>query len=171
MSQSQSNNFSVSNIFRKSRPSEKVALALSTCFGIGLLPLAPGTFATMAAAPLILGLNILGIWYSVFALVAVTVIAVWASNLSCVLIGRNDPQEVVIDEIAGFLVTMLLVPPTWLALGTGFVLFRVFDIVKPYPIKKVERWRGGFGIVMDDLLAGFYANLCVRIILSLLDAM
>ena len=124
----------------------------------------------MAAAPLILGLNILGIWYSVFALVAVTVIAVWASHLSCVLIGRNDPQEVVIDEIAGFLDTMLLVPPTWLALATGFVLFRVFDIVKPYPIKKVERWRGGFGIVMDDLLAGVYANLCVRIILFLLNA-
>jgi len=64
---------------------------------------------------------------------------------------------------------MFLLPHTWLALALGFMLFRFFDIIKPYPVKKVERFKGGFGIVLDDLLAGFYANLGVRIILFILD--
>jgi phosphatidylglycerophosphatase A len=169
MSKSQPDNLSVPDIFRKSGFSEKAALALSTWFGTGLLPVAPGTFATIATAPLILGLNILGIWYSVLAVVSISVVAVWVSDVSEDLLHRKDPPEVVIDEVAGFLVTMFLLPHTWLALAVGFVLFRFFDIIKPYPAKKVERFRGGFGIVMDDLLAGFYANLCVRIILFLLD--
>jgi phosphatidylglycerophosphatase A len=169
MSKSQSDNLSVLDIFRRSGFTKKTALALSTWFGTGLLPVAPGTFGTIATAPLILGLNILGIWYSVLALVSITAIAVWVSDVSQDLLDRKDPPEVVIDEVSGFLVTMFLLPHTWLALAMGFVLFRFFDIFKPYPVKKVEKFRGGFGIVMDDLLAGFYANLCVRMILFLLD--
>jgi phosphatidylglycerophosphatase A len=72
---------------------------------------------------------------------------------------------VVIDEVAGLLVTMFLVPLSWLALGLGFTLFRFFDILKPYPVRQAERLRGGLGIVMDDLLAGLYAHICLRIIL------
>lgn len=169
MSKSQSDNFSVLVTFRKSCFSEKAVLAMSTWFGTGLLPAAPGTFATIATVPLILGLNILGIWYSILVLISITVVAVWVSDLSQHLLNRKDPPEVVIDEVAGFLVTMFLLPHTWLAFVVGFVLFRFFDIIKPFPVKKVERIRGGFGIVMDDLLAGFYANLCARIILFLLD--
>ncbi len=169
MSKIQSDNFSVPDIFRRSGFSEKAALALSTWFGTGLLPVAPGTFGTIATTPLILGLNILGIWYSALALVSISAIAVWVSDVSQDLLDRRDPPEVVIDEVAGFLVTMFLLPHTWLALAMGFVLFRFFDILKPYPVKQVERIRGGFGIVMDDLLAGFYANVGVRIILFLLD--
>ena len=77
----------------------------------------------------------------------------------------SDPSEVVIDEVAGFLLTMFLLPLSWLTLGLGFILFRVFDILKPYPIKQAEKLRGGLGIVMDDLVAGIYAHLCVRLIL------
>lgn len=144
-------------------------MALSTCLGIGLLPVAPGTFGTIATVPLILGLNILGIWYSLLALVIISSIAVWVSGLSQILLDRKDPPEIVIDEVAGFLVTMFLLPHTWPAIAIGFVLFRFFDIIKPYPIKKVEILRGGFGIVMDDLLAGVYANVGMRIILLLLN--
>ena len=169
MSKSQSDNFSVRDVFRRSGFSEKTALALSTWFGTGLLPVAPGTFGTLATLPLILGLNALGIWYNVLALVTVAGVAIWASDWSQDLLDTNDPPEIVIDEVAGFLVTMFLLPHTWLALALGFILFRFFDIIKPYPVKKVERFKGGFGIVMDDLLAGFYANLGVRIILFLLD--
>jgi phosphatidylglycerophosphatase A len=169
MSKFQSDNFSTLDIFRKSGFSEKAVLALSTWFGTGLLPIAPGTFGTIAAVPLILALNILGIWYSVIALILITAVAVWVSNVSQDLLDRKDPPEVVIDEVAGFLVTMFFLPHTWPALAMGFALFRFFDIIKPYPVKKIEGFRGGFGIVMDDLLAGFYANLCVRVILFLLD--
>lgn len=165
MSKLQSDNFSLKETFRKSDFSGKIALVLSTWFGTGLLPVAPGTFGTLATVPVVLGLSCLGIWYSVFALITITGIAVWSSNLSRQLLGRNDPSEVVIDEVAGFLVTMFLVPRAWLPLCSGFILFRFFDILKPYPIKKVERLKGGYGIVMDDMLAGLYAHLGVRIIL------
>jgi len=72
---------------------------------------------------------------------------------------------VVIDEVAGFLVTMLLLPISFVNMGLGFILFRFFDIVKPWPVRQAERLKGGFGIVVDDLLAGVYAHLCLRGIL------
>ena len=165
MSTSQSDNFSLLDIFRKSSLSGKTALALSTWFGSGLLPVAPGTFGALAAVPLVLVLNTIGMWYSALGLVIVTGIAIWASNLSRDLLGREDPPEVVIDEVAGFLVTMFLLPRSWLALGLGFILFRFFDIIKPYPVKRLEKIQGGLGIVIDDLMAGLYANFAVRIFL------
>ena len=98
-------------------------------------------------------------------MVVVVVIAIWTAGRSQDLLGRNDPSEVVIDEVAGFLLTLFLLPCSWLSLGSGFVLFRLFDILKPYPVRQSESLRGGFGIVMDDLLAGLYAHLGVRILL------
>jgi phosphatidylglycerophosphatase A len=81
---------------------------------------------------------------------------------------RTDPPEIVLDEVSGFLVAMFLLPVTWLTLALAVLLFRLFDIVKPFPIGYVEkRLRGGAGVVMDDLLAGMFANLCVRGILLL----
>jgi phosphatidylglycerophosphatase A len=73
----------------------------------------------------------------------------------------------VIDEVAGLLLALFLVPPTAVVLFGGFLLFRVFDILKPFPIGRVEKWRGGLGIVADDLVAGLYANLCLRLLLFL----
>ena len=81
------------------------------------------------------------------------------------LTGRNDPSEVVIDEVAGFFAATFFLPPSLLVMALGFVLFRFFDILKPYPIRRLEALKGGWGIVMDDLLAGLYANLGLRIIL------
>jgi len=104
---------------------------------------------------------------ALFALVVVTVVAIWASDRTQELLGRTDPSEVVIDEVAGFLVTMLLLPTSWVNMGLGFVLFRFFDIAKPWPVRQAERLKGGFGIVVDDLLAGVYAHLCLRGILLL----
>jgi phosphatidylglycerophosphatase A len=119
----------------------------------------------MAAVPLILLPNYFGEWYGVFALVVVTVVAIWASGRTQGLLGRKDPSEVVIDEVAGFLVTMLLLPISLVNVGLGFILFRFFDIVKPWPVRQSERLKGGVGIVVDDLLAGVYAHLCLRGIL------
>jgi phosphatidylglycerophosphatase A len=106
--------------------------------------------------------------YNAFALVIVIVVSIWAAGRYQKLSGQNDPPKVVIDEVAGFSLTMFLLPLSWPILGLGFVLFRFFDILKPYPIRHLERLKGGFGIVMDDLLAGLYTHLSLRIILVLL---
>ena len=107
-------------------------------------------------------------WIRPFILAITVGIAIWTAGRSQDLLGRNDPSEVVIDEVAGFLVTMFLLPSTWLTLGLGFVLFRVFDVLKPYPVRQAESLRGGLGIVTDDLLAGLYAHLGVRILLVII---
>jgi len=159
------------DIFRKSGFSGKTALVLSTWFGSGCLPIAPGTFGTLAAVPLILVLNNFRIWYSAITLLIVVGIAVWSAGLTQDLLEKKDPSEIVIDEVAGFLLATALLPFSWLSFGLVFFLFRFFDILKPYPIKHLERLRGGIGIVMDDLLAGLYACAGTWVILLLRDAL
>jgi phosphatidylglycerophosphatase A len=165
MSKSRSDKFTIWSTFRESNFSGKISLILATWFGIGLLPVAPGTFGTIAAFPLVLGLTYCGTASGVFLIVMGIAVAIWASARSEELLCNSDPSEIVIDEVVGFLLTLFLLPPSWLILGLGFILFRVFDILKPYPIKHAEKLRGGLGIVMDDLVAGFYAHVCVRLIL------
>ena len=165
MSKSRSDKFTVWSIFRESDFSGKISLILSTWFGIGLLPVAPGTFGTIAAFPLVFGLTCFGTVFGVFIIVMGVAVAIWASALSEELLCDSDPSEIVIDEVVGFLLTMFLLPLSWLTIGLGFILFRVFDILKPYPIKEAEKLRSGLGIVMDDLVAGIYAHVCVRLIL------
>jgi len=157
MPKDRSDNVHILDGFKNSGFSGKTALVLSTWFGSGLLPVAPGTFGTLAAVPLILLLDHIGIWYNAFIVLVVIGIAVWSAELTQDLLKKQDPSEVVIDEVAGFLLAMVLLPSSWPALGLGFCLFRFFDILKPFPIRQSERLRGGVGIVMDDLLAGLYA--------------
>jgi len=78
--------------------------------------------------------------------------------------GQDDPKEVVIDEVAGFLLTIYLLPLSWLSIALGFIMFRFFDILKPFPIRRLERIGGGTGIVIDDLVAGVYASLSINIL-------
>ena len=157
MSKTRSDSLSVPEAFRKSAFSEKVALVLATWFGCGLVPLASGTVGTLAAVPLLHVLNNLGIRSSVFTLLIAFVLAVWSSDQTQALLKKKDPSEVVIDEVAGFLFTMAFLPYTCLSFCLGFFLFRFFDVLKPFPIKHLEKLKGGFGIVMDDLMAGLYA--------------
>lgn len=151
-------------VFRKADFSGKLALVLAAWFGTGLLPKAPGTFGALAALPLVLAMSYLKHLSAVLFLVGFVLLAIWASGISGRILGRDDPHEVVIDEVAGFLLTLCLLPPTGLTLSMGFVLFRFFDIAKPFPIKRLEKMRGGWGIVLDDLMAGIYAHLCLRIL-------
>lgn len=157
MSKPRSDNLSTLEVFRKSAFSEKIALVLSTWFGSGFFPFASGTFGTLAAVPLILLLGNLGILNRLFIVLIAIGIAVWSSDRAQDLLGKKDPSEVVIDEVAGFLLTIALLPYSVQTLCLGFFLFRFFDILKPFPIKHLEKLKGGFGIVMDDLLAGLYA--------------
>lgn len=97
------------------------------------------------------------------------ILAVIVAHQTEILTGRKDDPRIVIDEIAGMAVTLVQIPPTGQAILIGFLLFRFFDIVKIYPAKLLaERLRGGYGVVMDDIAAGIYANLSLRLVLHLM---
>ncbi len=141
---------------------------LTSCFGLGLLPMCPGTFGSLPPAGLFLLLASLGAradWISIIMLVwavAASIICVTFAPAVIARTGKQDPREVVIDELAGQCV--VFVPAAvfselnpLLVAGFGFGLFRLFDIAKPFPIKKLEKLPAGWGILADDLLAGIYA--------------
>jgi phosphatidylglycerophosphatase A len=144
----------------------RLALVASTWFGTGLSPVAPGTVGTLATLPLVALL-----WWAapgwVHALVAlgVSATAVWAARDARRIWGRDDPSQVVIDEAAGMLVASAFLPPSALALVTSFALFRAADILKPWPVSRLERLPGAWGILLDDLAAGVIANLATRLVL------
>lgn len=133
--------------------------------GSGLSPKAPGTAGTLAAVPLYLLLLQLPLAYYVLALLVATVFGVWVCGKSSQLLGVHDHGGIVWDEFVGFWITMLMAPPGWLWLLCGFVLFRVFDIWKPWPIRAVDRTvEGGLGIMLDDILAGAFALLALQLL-------
>ncbi len=132
---------------------------IATYFFAGYLPKAPGTWGSLFALPLVWFLHKLNLTYYVATLLLITSVGIWASYKTSSELGKEDPDEVVIDEVAGILVTFLFVKPTFLSLLLGFILFRLVDITKPFPIKKIEKIPYGVGIMVDDLLAGVYAGL------------
>ena len=139
-----------------SRAARFAAYGLGTWFGCGFVPLAPGTAGTLGAIPLYLLLRPHG----PLVILAVAAVLSLAGVVAATYIVRDkkddDPQIVVVDEVAGVLVTLAAAPPTWAALATGFVLFRVFDQWKPWPANAAERLPLGWGVVCDDLVAGVY---------------
>lgn len=154
-------------VFRGAGPSDRPALLFSVWFGVGFLPKVPGTFATLTAVPLVLILDRIEILSRVVFLAVFVILAVLSSGVAERLLEKKDPREIVIDEVAGFLITVFLLPPSWPILLGGFTLFRFFDIVKWPLIRRLEGMRGGAGIVLDDLVAGIYANLVLRVALFL----
>ncbi len=145
---------------------EAFTLLLSSWFGVGRLPLAPGTWGTLGAVPLVLIISYFGPVPAVISLAVIIPLAVWTSGISQKLIKKDDPPEVVIDEVAGYFVTVFLLPFSWWSFILGFLLFRFFDILKPFPIGMIDKKvRGGIGICLDDIVAGVYANIGVRIIM------
>jgi len=165
-----------------------LALTIATC-GVGYLPLAPGTWGSLvgigvyalvrgAALSLMFriaagrNLNLLHIYYGVLAIEAVAVVVitltgVWAASRTEKLSGRKDPGKVVIDEVAGQFIALVPVPfmlgTAWWSAILAFALFRFFDIVKPFPARKLESLHGGLGIMLDDVVAGVYAAVVVAL--------
>jgi phosphatidylglycerophosphatase A len=166
MSLAQSDSLESVKAFKRVRLADKIALVLSIWFGAGLLPGMPGTFGTLGALPLYFTLVVLGTWCKIMSIAIIVGLAIWSSWRAQCILGRGDAREIVIDEVAGFLLTTIFLPFTWLALVAGFCLFRFFDVLKPPPIKKIERiTTGGLGIVLDDLVASVYAFVCVWLVL------
>ena len=128
----------------------------------GYLPVAPGTWATvLLGVPLSIGLKWLGEIHFWIGLVGVLVLSVVSSDFVERELEEKDPSFVVIDEVAGFLTTMVFVPISVTNVLCACAFFRLFDIVKPYPIRAIEqRFPGGWGITFDDVLAGLYAGVC-----------
>ena len=134
-------------------------LFLAFGFGSGLAKKAPGTFGTVAASPIYVLFAQTGIISYSLLTIIMTVVGVWICGLAADKLGEHDFGGIVWDEIAGFLITMWLVPFSWQAVGLGFVLFRIFDIVKPWPIKWIDqKVQGGLGIMLDDVLAAVFAG-------------
>jgi phosphatidylglycerophosphatase A len=123
---------------------------------VGLTPFAPGT-AGSAVTVVLLGVVPFSRGALVLTFVAVTLVGTWAAHHAERALGRKDPGAIVVDEVAGMLLSVLLVPLTLPVLVTAFVLFRVFDVVKPFPARASQRLAGGVGVMSDDLIAGLYA--------------
>lgn len=169
MSTNQSDTLHLLKVFKSARLFDKVALILSIWFGAGLLPGMPGTFGTAGAIPLYLLVNFLHTRYQALFLLIIIIGAIWSSHRSQCILGTVDPREIVIDEVAGFLLSIIFIPFTLRNLIAGFFLFRFFDILKPPPIKMIEeKVKGGWGIVLDDLAAGVYTYLSLRFLLYML---
>ena len=143
-----------------------IALACATALGVGYIPFAPGTFgsaaglllwAVLPASPLVQGAAILALF----------VVGSWSGSVAERHFGRTDPGHVVIDEVMGMLMTLFLNPVgAWGGAG-AFLLFRIADIIKPFPANRLERLPGGVGVMADDAMAAVYANLALRLILAL----
>ncbi len=172
---------------------DRSALAIATC-GIGFVRVVPATFGSALGVGiyLLIGvvatqlhvnavergweippLNLLHLGVMLAAIIAVSAVGIWAATRTEKVLGEKDPRPVIIDEIAGQLMTFLLVPfaSSWLAVVAGFFLFRVFDILKPYPANRLESLKSGAGIVADDLVAGAYGALGLMLLTSVFSSL
>jgi phosphatidylglycerophosphatase A len=144
-----------------------VALSLATAFGIGYVPFAPGTFGS--AVGLIVWALLPSSPTAQAAAILVTFAAgAWAGSVAERHFGGTDPGPVVIDEVMGMLVTLFMHPVGWGGVLAGFLLFRAFDVLKPYPADRLEQLPGGLGVMADDLMAAVYANLVLWGFLSVI---
>lgn len=140
------------------------AWTLATWFGCGLVPLAPGTVGTFGALPLYFAVRGGGATAILVTALIVSAIGIWASNIVIRDSGQKDPQRIVIDEAAGVLVALAAAPHTFAGVALGVVLFRLFDITKPYPARQAENLPAGWGVVVDDLAAGAWAAVCILVL-------
>jgi phosphatidylglycerophosphatase A len=137
---------------------KRLSTLCSTAFGIGYLPFIPGTWASLAAA-LLYKIILFRFGGSLFALLIVLffLLGTLSAGVSAGVLEHKDPRPVVIDEVCGQWIALFLVPATWTNVVIGFLLFRAFDVVKPFPIRKLEGLPRGWGIMADDVLAGVFS--------------
>ena len=134
-------------------------------FGSGLAPIAPGTFGTLAAIPLYLLMQGLSLPAYLLVVLLVTLAGIWICDKASKSLGVHDHPGIVWDEFAGYFVTMIAAPSGWLWIVAGFLLFRLFDIWKPWPISMLDKHvQGGFGIMVDDIVAGIFALFMLQLL-------
>jgi phosphatidylglycerophosphatase A len=146
-----------------SRAIDAVAKLVATGLGSGYSPVAPGTAGSLVGLLLFLPLAGRAWPIQLAAVVVVTILGVLAGGRLATTLGLEDPGVVVVDEVAGQWITLLALPMTPVTAVAGFLLFRAMDIVKPWPARALERLPGGLGIMADDVAAGIYAHLLLRL--------
>ena len=149
----------------------RLSSLLATCFGIGRIPFAPGTFASAAALPFGVLLGTRGSLAIILGAIVATAVGVWACGQHAAKLGVTDPSECVLDEVAGQWIALVPIalysrPFDWRAYAVGFLLFRLFDVLKFWPMSASERLPGGFGVMADDVLAGLFAAALLLLALS-----
>ncbi len=147
----------------------RLAVFVATVGYCGYFPIAPGTVGS--AAGLVFYALVRWTGSPVVEAGAILVLfaaGVWAGTTAERYFGGIDPGPIVIDEVVGMLITLAFIPVGWSGAAAGFVLFRIFDVIKPYPAGQFERLHGGLGVMADDAMAAIYANLCVRLLIWLL---
>jgi phosphatidylglycerophosphatase A len=157
------------SVTRLGLPFRHPAILLGTWFGAGFLPAMPGTWGSLAALPLAWLIAARGGTIGlVIAAAAVFAAGCWASGVICRSVGSQDPGAIVIDEVAAQCLVLAVTPPSLPAYAAGFVLFRIADIVKPWPVNWADRAiHGGFGVMLDDVLAAVYAGLALLLLMRL----
>ena len=144
-------------------------IVAASWFGTGFFPVASGTVGTLGAIPLYLALARLPLWLYLVTLVPFFFLSSWVSGAAEREFGEKDPGKIVIDEVMGFLITMAGAPVDWRSIVIGFLLFRFFDIVKVPPARYFDRQvKNGYGVVLDDVVAGIYACAALHVVLRFL---
>ena len=142
---------------------EDAVMFLATGFYIGNIPFAPGTFGSLIGLPLCFALAGISLAPAVLCILFFIFFAVCIADAAEKILKQNDPGCIVIDEIAGMMVTLIGLPVSPITLASGFIIFRILDILKPFPIRNIDkRIPGGLGVVADDVAAGIIANLLLR---------
>jgi phosphatidylglycerophosphatase A len=142
----------------------QLALLIASFGYVGFFPIAPGTAGSLAALPLFAFVRWMGIpAFELGMIAAVLAVGIWSANRAERALGRKDPGPVVIDEVLGMLITLAWLPVSLAGVLVGFLLFRLFDVVKPYPAGRMEHLPGGYGIMLDDAMAGLYSHLVLRV--------
>ena len=150
---------------------EKIAFFIWTAGFAGLVPVAPGTAGSVVGLVLLILVRATrNDWIEVLVLVIVVAVGTWSASAAERHYRREDPGEIVIDEVAGMMLPLLWLPSGWVSFLVGFLAFRFFDIVKPFPARLAERLPGGVGVMADDLVAGLYGYASVWTVLWLLPA-
>jgi len=145
---------------------QRVLVNIATVGPCGFVPVAPGTVGSLAGVAIFVAVrSTASLWLEIGVLLAVTLVGIAAASAAESTYSRRDPGLIVIDEVAGMLLTLLAVPVGALGIALGFLAFRVFDIAKPFPARQAEALPRGWGVMADDLVAGLYAQAALRLVL------
>jgi phosphatidylglycerophosphatase A len=145
---------------------DRVAYFIATAGFVGRFPFAPGTAGALVGVALYALVRQANSWtLEAIVVVATLVLGIWSATIVERLVGK-DPSIVVIDEVLGMLMTVAFLDVTVSGAFAGFLLFRLFDVVKPFPVGRLEHLHGGFGVMMDDAMAGVYSHVVLRLLLT-----
>jgi phosphatidylglycerophosphatase A len=143
---------------------KRLGLLIATGLGSGLAPVAPGTFGSLVGIAAYVAVRGLPIGWQAAIILIISLAGIWAGNVAIEHFGSDDPGQVVVDEVAGQMLTLWATAATPLGIALGFLIFRALDVRKPWPARQLEGLHGGLGIMADDLMVAVYGNILIRVV-------